>query len=166
MKLSYRKPITSLSEEQIEIFLSHRFGDKKKGGTFLGFGVGPGWSDIIYDLHKKLVEEKPDYVIHQVKEKFGTLRYYTGPLAGNGHVSIAEAERLSSITCEECGRPGKLRTNNYWLRTLCDYDSFVDRVNKHLWNIQKGGLTFFFRHYFAIRRFNRKRKESAKNRVF
>jgi len=166
MQLPYRKPITSLSEEHIEVLLSPHFGKKENDSYFIGFGVGPGWSDIIYDLHKKLLEENPDYVIHQVKEKFAGLRYYIGKMTEQGHEYIREAEELSLQTCEECGRPGKLRTKNYWLRTLCDYDSFVDRVNKHLWNIQKGGLTFFFRHYFAIRRFNRKRKESAKNRVF
>lgn len=165
MRLRYRKPITLLSEEHMEVLLSKHFGGKEEGSYFIGYGIGPGWSDIVYDLHKKLLEENPDYRIHQVKEKFAGLRYYVSGVTKKGHEYIMEAEALSESTCEECGRPGKLRTHNYWIRTLCGVDSVVDQINKHLWNIHKGGLKLFFKNYFAIRRLIRKRKESAKNDV-
>jgi len=29
------------------------------------------------------------------------------------------AENMAAITCEECGKPGELRTGG-WMRTLCD----------------------------------------------
>jgi hypothetical protein len=56
--------------------------------------------------------------VEQVKEKFGTLRYYC---AGNDRIFafIHMAEQLSKITCEDCGKPGKLR-RTAWLITLCD----------------------------------------------
>ena len=161
MRLKHRKRITFLSEEELYNLLEPHFGHKDKGEYFIGMGVGPGWSDIILDLHEVLVEENPEYVIHQVKEKFGTLRFYTGGMTDLGWSAITEAEHASAVTCEECGRPGRLRDSNYWIRTLCNYDTRVDAINRHLWNIRKGGLKFFFRHYFAIRRLNRKRKESA-----
>lgn len=166
MRLPYRKAITLLSEEQMEVFLSPHFGKKEDGSFFLGYGIGPGWSDIVYDLHKKLVEENPDYRIHQVKEKFASLRYYVGGMTPEGHEYISEAENASAVTCEECGRPGKLRTHNYWIRTLCEVCSTVDRINKHLWNIEKGGFTFFFKSYFAMRRLMKKRKDGAENGDF
>lgn len=37
-----------------------------------------GWYPLIIDLNKKLAELDPDYEAHQVKEKFGSLRYYFG----------------------------------------------------------------------------------------
>lgn len=37
-----------------------------------------GWYPLIIELDKKLAEIFPDYELHQVKEKFGTLRYYIG----------------------------------------------------------------------------------------
>ena len=37
-----------------------------------------GWYPLIIELDQKLAEIAPDYTLHQVKEKFGTLRYYTG----------------------------------------------------------------------------------------
>jgi hypothetical protein len=166
MRLPYKKRITSLTSESLEAYLSPLFGGRAgNDGYFIGFGIGDGWTNIVFDLHKKLMKENPDYYIAQVKEKFAGLRYYVGPMTDQGHEYIREAEELSLQTCEECGRPGKLRTNNHWLRTLCDYDSVVASVNKHLWNIHRGGLSFFFRHYFAVRRFNRKRKGSAKDDV-
>lgn len=57
----------------------------------------------------------------QIKEKFGTLRFYYENHNDfvNGLVSMATA--MTAITCETCGNPGKLRsTNRRWIRTLCD----------------------------------------------
>lgn len=55
----------------------------------------------------------------QVKEKFGTLRFYCsgGDDYTRGVLDMAEA--MSGRTCERCGSPGKLRYDG-WARTLCD----------------------------------------------
>lgn len=37
-----------------------------------------GWYPLVIELDRKLAEIFPDYELHQVKEKFGTLRYYIG----------------------------------------------------------------------------------------
>jgi hypothetical protein len=55
----------------------------------------------------------------QVKEKFGCLRFYTNFSSPEIDEAIREAERLSSITCETCGEPGKTRGDG-WLVTLCE----------------------------------------------
>lgn len=37
-----------------------------------------GWYPLVIELDQKLAEIEPNYTLHQVKEKFGTLRYYIG----------------------------------------------------------------------------------------
>jgi uncharacterized membrane protein len=56
--------------------------------------------------------------VDQVKEKFGTLRfYYTG---GDEYISgiTSMAEAMSSVTCEICGKPGQTSSGG-WLKTTC-----------------------------------------------
>lgn len=73
-------------------------------------------------LVKKEFKEVPDRVEHvvveQVKEKFGTLRfYYRG---GDSYVQglVSMAESMSGCTCEECGAPGEVSGNGY-IQCLC-----------------------------------------------
>lgn len=54
----------------------------------------------------------------QVKEKFGTLRFYMTAETKEMRPIIEEAERKSAVTCEQCGKKGKLRGNG-WLYTAC-----------------------------------------------
>jgi hypothetical protein len=54
----------------------------------------------------------------QVKEKFGTLRFYCGGTEAIGKY-VRLAERLSSVTCEDCGKLGKANDSG-WIRTQCD----------------------------------------------
>ena len=89
-----------------------------------------GWSDeqveefVQRDLERKEFREefrKPptQLVFTQIKEKYGTLRvYYSG---GDDFCQgvIDMAESMSSVTCEDCGVPGKAREGG-WIRTLCD----------------------------------------------
>ena len=68
----------------------------------------------------KIVPEAcPQVVAIQVKEKFGTLRFYYdgGDTKIDGMVRMAES--MSGCTCEVCGSPGEIRGGS-WLRCLCD----------------------------------------------
>jgi hypothetical protein len=56
----------------------------------------------------------------QVKEKFGTLRFYMTCGTEEMDLLIDVAEAVSEITCEVCGLPGVLRNDYGWFRTLCD----------------------------------------------
>jgi len=38
--------------------------------------VGRGWYPLVVETHRKLAKLFPDYEVHQVKEKFASLRYY------------------------------------------------------------------------------------------
>jgi hypothetical protein len=55
----------------------------------------------------------------QVKEKFGTLRFYMTYRTKEMRGLISEAYSKSEVTCEECGAPGKLRNRGWW-KTRCD----------------------------------------------
>lgn len=88
-----------------------------------GIECGPGWYGILADLDTALTDIDPQYSITQIKEKFGTLRYYVSSTGTTAfHQRIREAERLSELTCEQCGAPGLLRDELSWIRTLCDRD--------------------------------------------
>jgi len=97
--------------------------------TPMGFGIecGKGWFALLRDLSAKLealilrlpLEERKKYRADQVKEKFGTLRFYMTALTDEMSEAIRAAEAASAETCELCGAPGVLRSRG-WLKTLCD----------------------------------------------
>lgn len=108
-----------------------------------GFECGDGWYNIINALcfqiqshidwrnsqrelllksnphNIRIPDEVPQVVAVQVKEKFGTLRFYTdgGNETTDGMIRLAEA--MSAVTCETCGAPGQTRGRS-WLYTACD----------------------------------------------
>ena len=109
--------------------------------------VGPGWRPLLHELHAQLTEAGINYEALQVKEKFALLRVYIS-VSGESHVTfdltipgagtitgqpeqgsstydramelVYAAEEKSRVICEDCGEPGVLRTDRFWLRTLCD----------------------------------------------
>lgn len=93
--------------------------------VFRSIDCGSGWYKLISDLNTDLLAINPDYTVTQVKEKFGTLRYYVNYETNSSDVQsrmnlrIGEAEALSAVTCEWCGGTGSGRSGG-WYRTLCD----------------------------------------------
>ena len=61
-----------------------------------------------------------DRDLHQVKEKFGGLRFYVGASTPEMEKRIDQAEEESFQTCENCGEPGKGSNVGYWYLTLCE----------------------------------------------
>ena len=83
------------------------------------FSVGSGWYPLIKDLITDLIELGWDKQTCQVKEKFGTLRfYYSG---GNDTIDgmVQMAESFSGHICEGCGNLGSTQGNG-WVRTECE----------------------------------------------
>lgn len=74
------------------------------------FRMKPSWC-------KEFKMEHP--AASQVKEKFGTLRFYLTSGTDEMYDLIHEAEAKSATTCEDCGTPGKRRGGG-WILTLCD----------------------------------------------
>jgi hypothetical protein len=94
-----------------------------------GFEVSDGWYNII-DMMCSNIQHHIDWknrdgivvkqvVAVQVKEKFGSLRFYYegGDETIDGIVTMAES--MSGVTCEQCGSPGVQRGSS-WIKTLCD----------------------------------------------
>ena len=92
--------------------------------------VESGWYPLIADVDRQLRNLDPDYIVHQVKQKFGTLRYYCWPSGDEPSRSTLdafesiteEAERVSAVTCERCGgAESSLRhqASGLHVRTLC-----------------------------------------------
>ena len=90
--------------------------------------------DIIEGDLRTLPDVVPQVTLDQVKEKFGTLRFYYsgGDDVIDGMVRMAES--MSSVTCEECGKPGT-STSGGWIKTVCvehggeDYDTPEEDLN-------------------------------------
>ena len=89
--------------------------------SFELFGIecNKGWEALYLPLIERCKEE--GVTIFQIKEKFGGLRFYVDSASPELFQAIDLAEAASFNTCEDCGEPGKLRTEGrYWIRTLCD----------------------------------------------
>lgn len=88
------------------------------------FQVKEGWYNIIQACIDELLKLGWNKRIHQVKEKFGGLRFYVGDedMPTGGYEVIEKYEKLSITTCEICGNDGVLRKGN-WLKTLCEAHS-------------------------------------------
>lgn len=108
-----------------------------------GFCVGEGWWQIIEslcssiqghidwnnDTRNRLLEsnpykhtipeEIPQVVVHQIKEKFGGLRFYYEGGDNAIHGMVRMAESWASNTCEVCGDKGTSRSGG-WIKTLCE----------------------------------------------
>jgi len=87
-----------------------------------GWEIRKGWEPLVKELIDRLKKETDwDGEITQIKEKFGGLRFYIGKGSKPIWDLIDEYEKKSYEICEDCGKPGKLRTEGrYWIRTLCD----------------------------------------------
>ena len=93
------------------------------------FVVSSGWNLLIKNLIQDLIKLGWNKEVIQVKEKFGGLRFYINEGTDEIHQRIGEAELESMKTCEITGRPGKIRTDIGWYRTLCDeeYDRIISK---------------------------------------
>ena len=109
--------------------------DMKETCMCWGFECGNGWFTILdqlmgniqhhIDWKNRTEEVVTQVTLDQVKEKFGTLRfYYTG---GDDYIRgmVTMAEAMSGVTCETCGKPGT-RTGGGWIKTVCKEHGGVD----------------------------------------
>ena len=94
-----------------------RFSDKKAR-----IECDEGWHKLILDLDAELSEIDPNYVVLQIKEKFGGLRYYYITESSRGRLMdhvIRNYEKIALETCEVSGKPGVLMSDGFIYKTLC-----------------------------------------------
>lgn len=102
-------------------FPSCRPSELASGGVGFPFEHRDGWFGIIDALSEVLewragIEGRPVPHAQQVKEKFGTLRFYFG----NGDAddgAIDMAKEMTARLCESPGRPGRLGNRGGWWAT-------------------------------------------------
>jgi hypothetical protein len=89
-----------------------------------GFECGDGWYWLIDMLCSQLQwdidnNKHPQLEAVQVKEKFGTLRFYVSHSDDKQDGMICFAELLSGKVCEHCGSTEEVSQTKGWIITLC-----------------------------------------------
>lgn len=88
--------------------------------SLFGVECEEGWSDLLYKLCQDLQSIGFNGHIAQIKEKFGTLRFYVDDASEKIYELIEQAENLSAHTCEICGKLGVYKVVRGWCMTRCD----------------------------------------------
>lgn len=85
--------------------------------------VGDGWIGLLDRLVVELKGMGWTGHVAQIKQKMGTLRFYTDNFTDAMRDRIQAAYAESAVTCEQCGKPATLRYDlggdTYRLRGLC-----------------------------------------------
>lgn len=126
-KLGLKKLYLNDNGEMQEKYFNWDADDSRLKTCYELFGIecGEGWASLYEPIIAKVHEYndgKPDderIYIHQIKEKFGGLRVYLSHYTDELRDMIDKAEDESFHICEECGKPGKERSDG-WIYTLCD----------------------------------------------
>ena len=93
-----------------------------------GFECGDGWYNLLDSAFRKIYKIIPlgiEIKVEQIKEKFGTLRFYYTPRSDDKDLCeiindiVSNTENESSIICEVCGFPGIVRSKGRWLACRC-----------------------------------------------
>lgn len=128
-----RKEFGDLLKERFPVLYEDMYGPRDKTCMAFGIECQSGWYDIIWELSEKLeplakkIKGEFPAKVEQVKEKFGTLRFYISSVTDEDdkevinemYKHIGEYELKTVTTCEVCGEKGELRKEG-WYRTLCD----------------------------------------------
>jgi len=149
--------------EEFATRMEERFPEMFKDQKYGGFAVGEGWWPMLEtlcgiiqshikqnnDRRTKLLENNehnfpiPEEInqirIEQIKEKFGTLRFYYQGGDEFVHGAVWMAESMSGQICETCGDKGE-RRNGGWVRTLCDHHENQYQESKRSQEMKASGL--------------------------
>jgi hypothetical protein len=95
--------------------------EEQRGGMI---DAPDGWVEIIKECDELLAYMDPVYRVFQIKEKFGTLRYYfetdlEGPQSQIMSFIAQGFETMSAWRCQACGKYGETKSLNGWLYTAC-----------------------------------------------
>lgn len=110
--------------------------------SMFGIECGDGWYDLLEEGAAKLeplfaaaAKADPEgygygyFRTTQIKEKYGTLRWYLSGASDEMYAIVDAAEERSSTTCEQCGEHGTLRGGG-WLYTACYTHTREEDLNR------------------------------------
>jgi hypothetical protein len=121
--IGYNQIVEAVQRGDTELFNARYKSYKQEYKEKILADIQSGRINLMQDVE----EEFPQVEVTQVKEKFGTLRFYTS--LGDDYIygAIAMAESMSAVTCETCGKPGKLFTYGWW-HVACDEHKTQDDI--------------------------------------
>lgn len=124
---------------------------KGKSNMYYGVSCGDGWYDILDVLCGQIKNNTESFAgfeikfeACQIKEKFGSLRFYYDLQFENNFPELIElrikakisglvemAEAISHHICEGCGAPGYKNTER-WIKTMCDncHEKRLNTINE------------------------------------
>lgn len=93
--------------------------------------VGIGWLPLVRAFVAEALPHDPSLTVHELKEKFGTLRIWSDTDVTAARLAKAKAEIKSGYVCEVCGAAGYVRRpppdRMAWWRCLCDEHASPDQ---------------------------------------
>lgn len=90
------------------------------GHVICGAQCGNGWVPHIDKLITELIAMGWDKNVTQIKEKFGTLRFYVGKATPEMYELINKFEGETFKMCEACGKEGVRKAwRSSWIKCLC-----------------------------------------------
>jgi len=94
--------------------------DAMPNGWFKAFGM-----QMVEELNSALGKNAKKYFVTQIKEKYGSLRWYDNGCTKEGYEVIKKYQRLSEVTCITCGQPAT-KISSGWISPYCD-EHFDDK---------------------------------------
>lgn len=129
IKKSRMAEINAMAREPYGKMMETEFPEMLGRTAGCNFGVPRGWQALVYDLCAMLrhvcQSSGARVHVHQVKSKFGGLRFYYDAETGDDIVRdivsslVQNAEARSDYTCEVCGAPARKTDAQGWVSTLC-----------------------------------------------
>ena len=119
--------------ERLEQYLKYNYSEIIPENFY--FECGDGWFLILNAAFREMMKIKsrkrfdnaPYPRVAQIKEKFGSMRFYLDPLDGGEeyydqiYAVVNMAETLSARTCDSCGRPALPRESRRWIKCHCKW---------------------------------------------
>ena len=113
--------VVNYPKEQIEFYHNLITKEREKDEKDQDKRTLASYEDSLCEYEKQLIDQIEAV---QVKEKFGSLRFYISGYPANEEATIrlrayiSFAEALSAKTCEICGAPGNANSKG-WIKTRC-----------------------------------------------